>query len=424
MNTLSIRHLFLISLVFITTKCQNNYKSTTFSGNALGTTYTIKHDSPISNDVLIFDINKILEKINQSMSTYHLDSDISKINNGYQISVDSYFKEVYLKALEVWNQTNGAFDPTVGSLVNAYGFGPNKNNINSLSDIKIDSLLELTGFDKINGVSFSKGCFIGQEVTARMRHKTTLKNGLVKLQTFKIPLKPNTQITNEKGQLAGHVSSSINKKGLGIIKFIYAKSGRSPGEGASLPAPDSIGAIEVDFLPWNKRGPSLEIIDEITERTKPIPGIEAIIKKDSKGPQLGQAIQIEVSSKNDNDLLETVSLIRQGMEELGGFVSKSDNRPLPGIEWQLRVDRSEASKFNADIATIGQSVQLITKGLKLAEYRPDDSEEIAIKRYKTYEKSTEPVIEYYKKLNLLKVIDGERSIDQINKEISDIISLI
>ena len=58
------------------------------------------------------------------------------------------------------------------------------------------------------------------------------------------------------------------------------------------------------------------------------------------------------------------------------------------------------------------------------EKRADDNEEIAIKRYKTYEKSTEPVIEYYKKLNLLKVIDGERSIDQINKEISDIISLI
>ncbi len=58
------------------------------------------------------------------------------------------------------------------------------------------------------------------------------------------------------------------------------------------------------------------------------------------------------------------------------------------------------------------------------EKRADDSEEIAIKRYKTYEKSTEPVIEFYKKLNLLKVIDGERPIDQINKEISDIITLI
>ena len=58
------------------------------------------------------------------------------------------------------------------------------------------------------------------------------------------------------------------------------------------------------------------------------------------------------------------------------------------------------------------------------EKRSDDSEDIAIKRYETYEKSTEPVIEYYKKMNLLKVIDGERSIDQINKEISDIIDLI
>ncbi len=58
------------------------------------------------------------------------------------------------------------------------------------------------------------------------------------------------------------------------------------------------------------------------------------------------------------------------------------------------------------------------------EKRADDYEDIAVKRYKTYEKSTEPVIEYYKKLNLLKVVDGERSIDQINKEISDIIGVI
>ncbi len=58
------------------------------------------------------------------------------------------------------------------------------------------------------------------------------------------------------------------------------------------------------------------------------------------------------------------------------------------------------------------------------ENRADDIEETAIKRYQTYEKSTEPVIEYYKKLNLLKVIEGEREIDQINKEISDIINLI
>ena len=60
---------------------------------------------------------------------------------------------------------------------------------------------------------------------------------------------------------------------------------------------------------------------------------------------------------------------------------------------------------------------------QILEKRADDNEATAVKRYKTYEDSTEPVIEYYKKLNILKEIDGERSIDQINKEISDIIDV-
>ena len=58
------------------------------------------------------------------------------------------------------------------------------------------------------------------------------------------------------------------------------------------------------------------------------------------------------------------------------------------------------------------------------EKRPDDTEEIAIRRYKTYEKSTKPVIEYYKKLNLLKVVNGESSIDEINAEIRGLINTI
>ena len=79
------------------------------------------------------------------------------------------------------------------------------------------------------------------------------------------------------------------------------------------------------------------------------------------------------------------------------------------------------------VLKLSVSLETIKKRIserQLLEKRPDDNEEVAIKRYETYEKSTEPVIEYYKKLNLLKVIDGERSIIQINKEISDIITLI
>jgi len=77
-------------------------------------------------------------------------------------------------------------------------------------------------------------------------------------------------------------------------------------------------------------------------------------------------------------------------------------------------------KLSVSLQTIKKR---ISERLNL-EKRSDDNEEIAIRRYITYEKSTKPVIEYYKKLNLLKEIDGERPINQINSDISDIISSI
>ena len=61
---------------------------------------------------------------------------------------------------------------------------------------------------------------------------------------------------------------------------------------------------------------------------------------------------------------------------------------------------------------------------QIQENREDDNEEIAVKRYKTYEKSTEPLLDYYNKSNLLKVVNGEASIDEINNEISEIIETI
>ncbi len=58
------------------------------------------------------------------------------------------------------------------------------------------------------------------------------------------------------------------------------------------------------------------------------------------------------------------------------------------------------------------------------EQRADDNEEIAIKRYKTYEKSSEPVLDYYKQSNLLKIVNGEAVISEINSEISGLIDTI
>ena len=58
------------------------------------------------------------------------------------------------------------------------------------------------------------------------------------------------------------------------------------------------------------------------------------------------------------------------------------------------------------------------------ERRPDDNEEIAIKRYETYEKNIKPVIDFYKDTGLLKIVNGEATISEINVEISELIESI
>ena len=73
------------------------------------------------------------------------------------------------------------------------------------------------------------------------------------------------------------------------------------------------------------------------------------------------------------------------------------------------------------------SLDTIIKRIKersALEKRDDDSEEIAIKRYETYEKNIKPVIDFYNQSNLLKVVNGESSIIEINNEISALIESI
>ena len=141
----------------------------------------------------------------------------------------------------------------------------------------------------------------------------------------------------------------------------------------------------------------------------------------------------EISSIINSGTLVSDNIVKKLVEN---FISenKYKNRLIfdgyPRNLNQAKTLNELLSKYDQKINLVlrlSVSLETIKKRIserRTLEKRADDSEEIAIKRYKTYEKSTEPVIDYYKKLNLLKVINGERSIDQINKEISDIINLI
>ena len=124
-------------------------KANYLQGFELGTSYNIHYISNIPEDKVQKGIDSIFYVINKSLSTYLPQSDISKINRGDTTAVvDHHFRAVFEKATEVWKATDGYFDPTVGALVNAYGFGPAKA-INELNLQQKDSLLALTGWQKV-----------------------------------------------------------------------------------------------------------------------------------------------------------------------------------------------------------------------------------------------------------------------------------
>lgn len=116
-------------------------------GLAQGTTYHITYFDKLNRD-LKPEVDKILADFDLSVSTYNPNSIISRVNsNQKDVVVDKYFITCFKKAKQVWKDTNGAFDPTVYPLVNAWGFGPKKKE--KMEQAKIDSILQFVGFDLI-----------------------------------------------------------------------------------------------------------------------------------------------------------------------------------------------------------------------------------------------------------------------------------
>ncbi|MFH1516826.1 MAG: efflux RND transporter permease subunit, partial [Pseudomonadota bacterium] len=91
------------------------------------------------------------------------------------------------------------------------------------------------------------------------------------------------------------------------------------------------------------------------------------------GPPSGKDIQIALLSEDSQALNATASLLRTKLESMNELHEIDDTRPLPGIEYQLEVDRAEAGKFGVDISQVGAAVQLVTNGILVGRYRPDDA---------------------------------------------------
>ena len=149
--------ILIIFLIIGVSACQQtNYEILVLNGLTMGTTYSVKINADnafVEKNQISDDIDEILSEINQSMSTYIKESELSNINfstiSDWQSISDDLF-EVIDHAINVSLKTNGAFDITIAPLVNLWGFGPDKLQ----NKIPTDEIIELTkkntGYKKIS----------------------------------------------------------------------------------------------------------------------------------------------------------------------------------------------------------------------------------------------------------------------------------
>ena len=155
------------------------------------------------------------------------------------------------------------------------------------------------------------------------------------------------------------------------LETVYARTGT--GQGASDQAEDVIGTIQLEFVDWELRRPADVIFEDIRERTADLAGIIVEPRKQESGPPSGKAIQVEIGSRYPELIEPIVVQLRNHLETVSGLIDVEDSRPLPGIEWEIGIDRAQAAKFGADVQLLGSTIQLVTNGLLLSTYRPDGS---------------------------------------------------
>jgi len=160
----------------------------------------------------------------------------------------------------------------------------------------------------------------------------------------------------------------------GIQDSVMTFTGDQSSFGSSPPPPNTIGQFQLQLLPWNDRIRAEDIFQNIRDRVKDIPGIDVQIAAQENGPPAGKAINMRVESTSYDDLAPTVAKIRNYIDhEMGDAIDVEDGRPSPGIDWQVTIDRVEAAKYGIGVRELSPYVQLITNGVKLGTYRPEDA---------------------------------------------------
>ena len=138
---------------------------------------------------------------------------------------------------------------------------------------------------------------------------------------------------------------------------------------------DEIAMMMIELNPVHERRHADILREEILKKTSSIPGIFVEAYKIERKPESGKDVQLELTSLNNSELTKVTEKVSNKLKTMDGVIEVDDTRSLPGIEWVIKVDRELAGKYGIDVSIIGAIVQLVTNGILVDKYRPDDSED-------------------------------------------------
>ena len=184
---------------------------------------------------------------------------------------------------------------------------------------------------------------------------------------------------HEKDQLVQLAEARI--LGWPGVKTVYTRVGAGGGAGNEGPA-DAIGVIQYEFVDWRERKNANEILNDLRAAMVGIPGVDIEVSVPAAGPPTGKAIQLRLSADDPAGLNDLAADLASKIAAIPDVIDVSNGLPLPGIDWQLRVNRAEAARYGASPGAVGAVVQMVTSGLKLSDYRPagsDDAVDIVLR---------------------------------------------
>lgn len=159
----------------------------------------------------------------------------------------------------------------------------------------------------------------------------------------------------------------------GIETAVMSFGGGEGGIGDANTPPNTIGTISLQLLPWEDRVPAEKIFEEIRQKVSDIPGLTVQIVKQENGPPAGKAINLRVDSTTYEALAPAVKKLSNYIQnDLGDTIEFENGLPAPGIDWKVDVDRELASTYGIGVRELAPYIQLITSGVKIGTYRPED----------------------------------------------------